>query len=97
MVTVISETKVNSAKKNYDCQSCEAILEFGSFNQFCEQFKLTFLEKRTLILAKENNYKILKGESYNKQFNKMDNQTYTFRSIPAIHEICCKYDVYVVW
>ncbi|WP_188051726.1 hypothetical protein [Flavobacterium sp. GP15] len=97
MPTVISEINIKKSQKDYHCNGCETILEGGSFNQFCENVKLTFSEKRALVLAKENNYKIIKGNGYLKQFNKQDGETYVFRSIPEIHKICCKYDLYTDW
>lgn len=94
MVEVISETKPK-ARKTYTCDSCFTILQGGTFNQFAEGAGLTFAEKRALVEAKQSNYKIWKGEIYNKQVNKQDGDIYTWRSIPAIHAICCKYDMYV--
>lgn len=94
MVQVINSTNVKSARKNHNCSACEWLLYGGSFQDLADNYPLTYAEKRELVKAKQNKYEIQKGEPYLKQFNKNEGQVYYFKSIPAIHQICCKYNLY---
>lgn len=90
MIEIIYES-TPSAKKNYNCHACYFLFEDDWWR---EKIKMTFSEYRAIIIAKRHKYKILKGERYIRQFNKKFGDTWTFRAIPAIHEICCKYKIY---
>ena len=79
------------ARKKYNCNACEYILNNGSFNDFKN---LTFAEFRKLVIAKNNKYKILKGEKYIRQFLSYENEAYEFLAIKTVHEICLKYKIY---
>lgn len=94
MIQVISHKRIKSARKEHSCDACEYMLNFGTFNEFCQNTTLTFAEKRSLVRAKQNKYKIHKGDSYIRQFNSQEGQIYEFKAIPEIHAICIKYDVY---
>lgn len=59
--------------------------------------KICFSDARILVWAKENRrlaMKILKGDPYIHQVNKMDGQVYTFRIKQLFHEIVVKYKLY---
>jgi len=59
------------------------------------EFKMTFSEWRSVIKAKQNGFKILKGQTYLRQFNRdSGNNAWTFRAIPEINKICLKFDLY---
>lgn len=95
MATLINHKEVKAARKNYSCDACEWILQGGSFNELSTDFKLTFSEKRSLVKAKQNDYKILKGESYLRQFIADGSDSYEFVAIPEIHAICIKFELYL--
>lgn len=90
-VEVIKESNPK-ARKDYYCDSCEWLKE----SSILFEKTLTFAEYREVVRAKRNGWKIKKGDIYNYQFNKADNEVYTFRSIPAIMKICIKYDLFEI-
>lgn len=94
MIQVISNKIIKFAMKDYHCDACEYMLDFGSFNEFCQGSELTFAEKRSLVRAKQKKYKIYKGDSYLRQFLNQDGDSYEFKAIAEIHEICVKYKIY---
>ena len=55
--------------------------------------KLSFSEWRAIAELKANNWMIKKGQIYERQYNEMDGDTYTFKSLPAIVKICQKLDL----
>jgi hypothetical protein len=89
MIEVIRNSEP-TARKEYSCDACTFLFEL---DDPCE-LGLTYREKREVVKAKQKNYKILKGEKYIRQFNKMDGHTYDFKAIPSIHKICLKYNLY---
>jgi hypothetical protein len=90
-VEVIRNTEY-TAKKIHHCDACDILFEC----LYDLNVKLTFTEWRAIAKAKEAGYKIFPGEKYINQFNKMDGHTFSFKAIPAIHDICCKYDLYCI-
>lgn len=56
--------------------------------------RLTFSELRSIARLKANNWKILKGQLYTRQYCEQDGQTYTFKSLPDILAICIKHRLY---
>lgn len=84
------------ARKSYDCMACEWLLSqtTSDLRRLFDEFRFTFTEKRQIINAYNNNYKIIKGQYYIRQ-TLVDNGQFTqFMAIPEIHEICCKYEIY---
>lgn len=90
-ITLISEKEVKKARKEYHC---DASLFIRDYLNNCIDLPFSFAEKRAIILAKRNGWKILKGQPYTKQFNSVDGETYKFRAIPSMHQICLKYKMY---
>ena len=86
MVTVIHQQNP-IARRDYDCDACVFISDDIPDN-------LTFGELRIIARARQNGWKIKKGERYLRQFNTDGADTWTFRSIPGIAAICQKYDLY---
>ena len=89
-IRVIAETNPK-ARKDHNCDSCDWLLESG----ILYEKELAFAEYRAVVKAKRNGWKIKKGDIYNKQVNFYDD-IYTFKSIPAIMEICHKYNLFEV-
>jgi hypothetical protein len=58
---------------------------------------LTFKEARYLVLVRNRSitpHKILPGQVYISQFNKMDGYTYTFRTKIEFYDLCRKYNLW---
>lgn len=89
MVRVIKDSVV-TARKDHQCDSCLWIRE--SLDHYGNPY--TFAEWRLIAAAKKANWKILKGETYNKQVNTMDGYMYTFKSRPGLDTICHKYELF---
>lgn len=87
MITTIHEQKP-VARKDYKCEACLFIRDGGYFDD------MTFGEKRLVVKARQNKWMIKKGERYIRQFNTDGSDTWTFRAIPAMHDICVKYHFY---
>lgn len=90
MCMLISESKP-TARKAHNCMAWEYLDGFG-FGDFGHE--LTYAEKRAIVRAKLNGGKIQPGEQYIRQFMNWDGEIGTYRAIPAIHDICIKYDVF---
>lgn len=90
MATVIHQSK-QVARKEYDCDASifitECLLPYDTS-------PLTFTEKRQVVIARRNNYKIQKGQVYIRQFNNQEGQVFTFRAIPEMHAICVRLKLY---
>lgn len=98
MVENISTT-TQRARKDYRDDSAEFIKEAMDIirHGYLDRgkiIKFQFHELRAIAQLKANNWKIKKGQMYEKQFNKMDGDVYTFRTLPAIGDICQKHKLY---
>lgn len=90
MVKVLSESK-QIARKDYECEACTCVL-----NQGYDGMGFSREERRTLVKARKNNWKIVKGQEYLKQKNIYEGVVFKFKAIPSVHDICIKYDLYAV-
>jgi len=93
MITILREEKIKRSRKDYVCDACKIMLDYGSIDQIVKDFNLSDSEISVLKKAKENNYLIKKGEIYYKQINTFDGFC-VFRAIPEIDDICRKYGLY---
>jgi hypothetical protein len=79
------------ARKKYTCNACEWIenhvdyLFYGDF---------TYTELREIVKARRNNWCIVPGQQYIRAVQEYEGKLEVWRAIPAIHEICLKYDIY---
>ena len=87
MCTVLSDSEPR-ARKSYNCDASDWILNEGDFDRY------TFSEKRDLVKAMRNKWRIQPGEIYSKQVNIWCGEFNVHRAIPALHAICVKYDMY---
>jgi len=92
-ITVLSETTVKAAKKDHYCGASELVRENLSYINNGD-LETTFSERRAIIKARNNKWQIKQGESYYKQNNVADGRAYSWRAIPAMHEICNRLDLY---
>ncbi len=90
-VEILSETNP-VARKEHDCLACDWLNKSG----YANEADLTPSEWQAYQLAESDCFKIKKGDIYVRQNNKFDGEVYTFKAIPAIHDICIKYDLYEV-
>lgn len=88
MITVLSES-TPVARKEHRCDACEWILSAGIGGM-----GFSISEKRAIVKAKRNNWKIVKGQKYFRQSNIQDGDLVTFKAIPELHELCLKHDLY---
>ena len=90
MQRVIS-TSYPVARKVYGCGACDWITEW--LEDFVRE--LPFAEKRIVAKARQNGWRIMKGEKHLKStLIGCDGEIYTWRAITAIHQLLVKYDVY---
>jgi hypothetical protein len=87
MTEIIEQTEP-IARKDHDCMACEWLVNSDIIDY------LTFSEKRAVVRAKRNGWKIKKGQQYIRQFNKGCGEVWVFKAIPEIHDICLEYDLY---
>ncbi len=76
------------AKKDYSCDACVWIFESDY------RHGLTISEYRSIVKAQRNGCKIRAGEKYIYQASINYGDFCTFRAIPAIFDICIKYDMF---
>lgn len=79
------------ARKEYRCMAYTHVL--NAWNQ-SDIDQLPEEERAAWELAKSKDFKILKGETYVHQCGVYDGSFYVFRGIPAIVDICHKYDLF---
>lgn len=101
MVTAIKD-QMREARKKHPDDSAYFIIEamdwirHGSlpYDYVGKHERLTFTELRAIAQLKANNWMIMPGQAYIKQWNKMDGEHYTFKTLPHIYKICVKYKLY---
>jgi hypothetical protein len=79
------------ARKDYHCMACENIQQ--AWNDADIQ-ALPDNERDAYELARSHNFRIHKGEKYVCQSGVYDGEFYTFRGIPAMVDICHKYELF---
>jgi hypothetical protein len=84
------KSEIHTARKNYRCDACNWL----EIEELRRNFHLTISEWRSIIKARNNGYKILKGEKYEYNVNIQDGDFQVFRCIPEINDICLKYELY---
>ena len=97
---VLSET-YPTARKTYECNACLFIFEGfgntrGGLMSFLSYHPFTLTEKKQILKARNNKYQIRIGEKYVRQtlIDESSKDFFCVKSIPEIHDICCKYDLY---
>lgn len=90
MIRLIKES-YPIARKNYDCMAYEWLNDTYCFDEFSI---MTFSERKSIVKARNNKGKILKGSKYLYQFLVDGDDSWSFRAIPELHQICLKYEIY---
>lgn len=87
-MNTVFTTKTVKARKQHDCMASKRIRESG-FDQELDGEELAEYTK-----AKERGFKIQVGEENIYQTGIYESDFYTYRAIPAISDICFKYDLF---
>lgn len=77
------------AKKHYQCQACEWLVNIP-----IEEIELSDDERLCLDAAKADHWKILPGQKYIKIRGKFDGEWQTFRARIDVNEICKRHGIY---
>lgn len=86
METLRSEEPI--ARKEYWCDASEYVRESLSQTEF------TYAEYREIVKAKRQGWKIKAGQKYVKQVQSDGGEIITYRAIPAMNDLCYKYDLF---
>lgn len=76
------------ARKVHICNACEFLREQLRETDF------TFNEMRIIVRARRQGWMIQPGQIYLQQILKHGGDFYVFKAIPAIDDLCWKYDLY---
>lgn len=87
MNTILRES-YQIARKDYECDACELVLEGLGDGYY------TFFEKKEIVRAKRNEWKIKKGDKYFLHVGISDGDFYRYREIIAMRCICLEYDLF---
>lgn len=88
MSTILSEG-YRKARKDHDCNASDWLINSGMCDDEFTEDELISIES-----ARANKWKIKKGDEYFRQGQIFDGEMITFKAIPAIDNICKKYDFY---
>ena len=91
MCESIGPTNYPKARKDHDCM---ASVFLNEQNWSPSDLSMGITEAKDWVKARQNNYKIKKGEKYLNQTMAHERKLYSFKAIPKIHNICLKYDLY---
>jgi len=78
------------ARKDYPCDAWEWLSDCD----YKEFTTLTFSERKSIVKAKKNGFKIKRGDIYILCKGKFDGEFAVSRAIPELDAICKKYDIY---
>lgn len=84
------------ARKEYRCEAAPNVREWVQGGMWVEDKhkKVTFADLRKIVVARQENFRILKGAKYVRQVNKMDGTIYTFKCRQDMMDICSKFDLW---
>lgn len=94
MGTVLKEKIIKKTRKTHICNSCIWLCESALSEIRSGNIKLKFAELRSIVKAKQNNWKIPKGDSCLYSVGIYNGDFFACYSIPEIHDICIKYEIY---
>ncbi|MFA5195573.1 MAG: hypothetical protein WC401_07225 [Bacteroidales bacterium] len=90
--TILHE-KIKTARKTYDCAASEWINNGYSIQEFIDDYKLPFSERRMLAKAKTEKFKVLPGTKYIEQVGIFDGDFYCIQCRPDISALITKYGI----
>lgn len=95
MSEILKEIKIKSVRKDHECNACLWLTEIGSTSEsIFKQITLAEDEKKSVIKAEQNKWKVKKGNSAIYRVGLTDGDFSAWYSIPEIDDICIKYDIY---
>lgn len=92
MDTILHE-KIKTARKTYRCAASEWITNGYSVQEFMDDYKLPFSERRILAKAKAEKFKVLPGAKYLEQVGIFDGDFYCVQCRIDISELITKYGI----
>jgi len=90
--TILHE-KIKTARKTYNCAASEWITNGYSICEFMDDYNLTFAEKRILVTAKREKFKVLPGTKYLEQVGICDGDFYCIQCRLDVSELINKYGI----
>lgn len=78
-----------TARKDYRCAACEVVVE-GGVTHFTQT--VTYAERRLLVLARADKWKIKAGQKYIDYRGLIDGTAYTLRMRPEMQDMVSKYN-----
>ena len=96
MSDCILESTTRKARKDHLCDACVLLLHLvnNTAEAIAEYLMCTEEELKALRAAESNNWKVKKGDEYLFCSGIYDGVFFKNHSIPAIHSICVRYDIY---
>jgi len=95
MDIILKEIKIKHVSKDHECNSCLWLYGIGiTPESIFNQIDFNEDEKQSIINAHANRWKVKKGEPAIYCVGISDSDFGAWYSIPEIHEICLKYDIY---
>ncbi len=92
MITL--KTRNHVARKQYDCDTSEWIINYGRLAELMDDYKMPFSDRRKLAMMNQERYKILPGTTYQEAVQIQDGEFGYFKSRLDAIEICSKYDLW---
>lgn len=91
---VLKEKIIKKTRKPHKCNACIWLCESALQEIRSGNLKLTISELRSVVKAKQNNWKIPIGSSCLYSVGVYNGDFFYCHSIPEIHDICMKYEIY---
>lgn len=82
----------HKARKRYQCNASLYLRD--ALDDPLWRIPFTCQELRAIVRARRNNWEIVPGQRYYRQFGTYAGSTYTVCCIPEIDAICSKYGIY---
>ena len=93
MSCTILHEKIKTARKQYDCSASEWLSNYGSLSEIMNDYEMSFADKRKIVIANRENYKIFPGTKYLEQVGVYDGDFCCLKCRLDIVEIVNKYHI----
>ena len=78
---------LRDATKDHKCMASDWLIKL-------DMALLSFTEKKTIIKARRNGFRIEKGSIYRQNGCRYKGRFYSYKAIPAMHDLCIKYELF---
>ena len=92
MTVFLSERRIKKARKSYRCDASDQIRDLLGYSSFSDI--ITDEERVIWDKAKTNNFMIQQGEQYLYTVLIVDGDFVATKSIPEVHNLLMKYEIY---